>query len=451
MAMAWVAWLGVTGTADGVGGAFVTSKVIAHVEHQPLVMLDVGQRQGIGLGDPALLLADGKMVGTGRLFYLEPGLCGVRLSWRGPDAARADAAVVVSRTLPSVCRIALPAGTTVSARIGEIAPGHRTAWLNQGRNAGLLLGDGMLVNRAGGPVARADVIELYEDQALVRLTRLAPGTEVRTGDRASLWPSPAERRSGLVHAPVLAVESNVAEQRIWLAGGTAEGLLTDRRIEVFRGGSYVATAIIDQPGLALTRASIVEAYTRQPARGGDRAALLDQPVGGGGPVGRVFRIDGNYCLVSAGEDVGIRRGQRLSVVRLGRVVATLTVKTVKATYCGADIHQTPGQLHDDRAPRLWDRVFGRAPQPRSVQELGKIDHVTPDGLFASVTKPGDPAQAEPGTLVSIVRQDRAPAAAIIVHKVSTHRILHAPACWRDQNIPQGAHVLYRQDLPKSDK
>jgi len=428
-------------------GVLVHCKVVDRIGVPAIVVLDAGRERGVSLNDRAVLTADGQMVSTGCVFYLESGRCAVRLAYREQSGAPADAAVVVSRTLPSVCRVALPSGVTVSAEVDAVAPGHRTAWLDQGRTAGLLLGDAMLVVRADRLIARADVIELYEDNALIRLDRLASEASVRPGDRARLWPSPGERRSGRCRLPVLSAETDGAAQHLWMPGGAVEGLQVDRRVEVFRGGAYVATAVIDRTGPAVIRATTVEACVRQPVQAGDRADLLPQAADGAGFVGRIFRVDRGYCLVTAGEDAGIRRGQRFYAVRAGRVLATLTVKTVKESYCGADAQPTSDDA--DARPRRWDQVLRRPPESESVLRLGKIDRLTPDGTFALMANLAGVGLPECGTLVSIVRQNRPVAAGMIVCKTPSRSILHIPACWRDQPVSTGAHVVHAQDASKS--
>ncbi len=444
-ALGWVACLGMIGQPPAWAGVLVRCKVVERIGAPAIVVLDAGRQKGVSVNDRAVLTADGHMVSAGRVFYLESGRCAVRLAYREQSGMPADAAVIVSRTLPSVCRVALPSGVTVSAQVEAVAPGHRTAWLDQGRIAGLLLGDAMLVVRADRLIARADVIELYEDNALIRMDRLASEASVRLGDRAHLWPSPSERRTGRRRLPVLAVQSDGAAQHIWMPAGAPEELRVDRRIEVFRGGAYVATALVDQTGPAFTRATTVEACVRQPVQAGDRAELLPQ-TGQADPVGRIFRVDRNYCLVSAGEDAGIRRDQRLYAVRAGRVLATLTVKTVKESYCGADAQPTSD---DARArPRRWDQVLSRPPEPRPVLRLGQIERLTPDGTFAAMANQTGVDLPECGTLVSIMQQDQTVAAGMIVHATSSRSILHIPACWRNQPVSTGAHVVHAQDASK---
>lgn len=435
--------------ALGVGGIFAECKIVDHLADRPVVMLDAGRAQGIELGDQSVLITDGRMVAVGRVFYLEPSLCAVRMGWRSPAAAQAQTAVVVSQTLPNSCRVVLPTGTTISSHVDQVAPGHRTAWLDQGRNAGLLLGDHLLVDQAGVPVALADVVEVYEDQALVRVQGFSSDVPVRRGDRASLWPNPGEVRAGLGRLPVIGVASRGTGQVIWLPGGVAQGLLRDRSVEAFRAGAYLGTAVIDEPGLVLTRATTVEVYARRPIEAGDRVAV--RLMGGGAePSGRVFRIDGSYCLVSMGEDVGIRRRRQLHVARAGNVVAKLVVKTVKETYCGAEIVASGGSSGGASAIQLWDQVVSDPPDVHSVNLVGKITEVTPDGGFASV---GGAISGEigKGTLVSISWRHKTIGAALIIHKVRSGIILHLPLCWRGQDVPVGAGVFYSRDTSKSDE
>ncbi len=439
VAVACTVCLATAAPALGAEGVFAACEVIESLPNRPIVMIRAGRTQGLAIDDRAVLLAGGKMTASGRVFYLEPALSAVRLAGRGSPAAGLDRAIVVSKTMPQVCRVALPRGTTISALMDDVAPGHRSGWLDHGRRAGFLLGDCLMIRRSGTPIARARVVEVYEDQALVTLRRVAPGRSVRPGDHARLWPSPAQQRSGQARLPLLMVEPAGTEQHLWLPGGPEEGLVLDCRVEVLRGGGYVTTAVVDRPGADLTRATTVEAYTREAARVGDDAVLLPR-ADGTSFSGRIFRIERDYCLVSAGEDVGIRRGQALHVVRQGRSAAKLTVETVKETYCGATIDVRPAKA--DLGPRLWDQILPRPPEPQAVQRIGKVVGLGPEGRFATVSELGRTVQCEPGTLVSVVRTGHSRAAALIVHKSGSSLILYTPPCWRGGPVAVGSEVFY---------
>ncbi len=73
--------------ALGVGGIFAKCRIVDRLADRPVVILDAGRAQGIELGDQSVLIADGRMVAVGRVFYLEPALCAVRMGWRSPAAA----------------------------------------------------------------------------------------------------------------------------------------------------------------------------------------------------------------------------------------------------------------------------------------------------------------------------------------------------------------------------
>ena len=97
-----------------VGGVFAQCKILDRLENRSIAILDAGRNQGLELRDPAVLLSDGRLSATGHVFYLEPGLCAVRLGWQDPTADAANAGVVVSQALANVCRIALPPRTTIT-------------------------------------------------------------------------------------------------------------------------------------------------------------------------------------------------------------------------------------------------------------------------------------------------------------------------------------------------
>jgi hypothetical protein len=431
-------------------GIYASCKVIGRIPDRPLVILDAGRDQGVSLDDPAVLLADGQIAAAGRVFYLESNRCSVRLNEQGAGDRQANVAVVVPRSLPGVCRVALPPDTTIWADVDEVTPGHRTAWVNHGRDTGLRLGDRLLITRSRVAIARGDVIDVLQDSALIRFQTVAAGSFVRRGDKVRLWPSPAEGREGCLRVPVMTVEQEGPHQCIWLPGGTADGLVPDRQIEFFRGDTYVATATIDQAGESAARAVTMDACARQAVQAGDTAVLmidssLDQPRF----AGRVFRIEGDYCLLSIGEDTGVRRGQVLYVVRDRQVVATVKIKTIKQGYCGAELERS--ESNAARKPQLWDQVLSSRPQQRLVQGLGHVTQLTDDGQFATVALPGEVKNAESGTIVSIIKNADTVGAAIIIHKSPTSMILHVPACWREAGVSLGANVRYVHDVATSEE
>lgn len=434
--MVLAACLGSNARVLGVGGLFAPCKVLGWVDGEPVAMLDAGRTQGVSLDDRAVLVIDDEIVVEGRVFVLEPDRCAVEVSGRSLNRRQARTAVVVSRMLPGACRIALPAGTTILAHIDRVAPGRRTGWLDEGRTSGLVLGDSLLVETPRGIIANVEVIEVYARQALVRLTPLKPKTVVRPGDLARLWPSPAERRSGQVELPIVAVTPHENEQYVWLPADVDGGVRMDRHIEIRRNGTYMATAIVDRLGTPLSRATTIEAYVRKAVRVGDQALLLIEP-GSEGPIGRIFRIDRDYVLISAGEDLGIARGQKLFVVRDQAVIATAIVRTVKATYAGATIQGRPTS-----APQLWDAVYNQAPRVRSVQRIGQVDVVAPGGRFAITTISNATQALPPGTLVTVTGRTQDRSAAIVIHNTSKANVLYMPSCWRREEWTVESAVFY---------
>lgn len=430
----------------GLGGIFTNGKVVEHFSDNNLVILDAGRNQGVSLGDSAVLLSDSEIAGTGTVFYLEAGRCGVRVNEDDARSLKAAAAVVVSRSLPAVCRVALPPGVTVWADVDEIAPGHRTAWLRQGRHAGLRLNDGLWISRSDGPIAKATVIDLLDDAALIEFVPMAPGWTVRPGDRARLWPSPSERREGRIALPVLRVESQGAAQHVWFTGGAADGLTIDRMVELLRNGVYVATAIVDQPGGPMTRATTIEAYIREPVQKGDEAVLMGLAGEGEALAGRIFRIEGNYCLVSIGENSGVRRDQPLYVVRDRQIVATLKVKAIKEGYCGAE-----AQRPSTGVPRLWDQVLSQPPDHRVDEAVGKIARLSSDAQFAMVQATAKIVNAESGTILQIAQDSGPLGAGIVVHKDRSRIVLYIPPCWHNLPISSGAQAIHFREVALPEK
>ncbi len=455
--LAFASCLATTWPVFGVGAMVVDCRVIGHIPGRPLVMLEAGRNQGVNLGDLAVLPSGGSVLRSGEIFYIEAQRCAVRLGGTGdansqsetagpvssaPSSGPVESAVVVSRLLPSVCRVALPPSATVWADLEDLAPGHRTVWLSRGRDVGFRTGDPLLIWRGPLVVGRGYVMEAMEANALIRFQPVTSNVSIRRGDRAGLSPAPAEKREGILSLPVLMVEPEGSAQAIWLSGGTADGVFPDHAIEVFRGETYVATATVDLAGESVARAVTVEACTREPVKAGDRAVLVHSDSDSTRIAGRVFRIEKDYCLISVGEDTGVRRDQQLHVVRQREVVGSVKVKTIKQGYCGAEIQSGSG----GQKLTLWDQVLSYRPTQRAVQELGQISTLSGDGLFASVRRPAESRGIETGTLVTLVRQGEPLGAASIVHCSPSLIVLHMPGCWRIQEIPVGVSVMYSHDL-----
>ncbi len=433
--------------SQAVEGLFVAARAARTLPDRPVVVLDAGRTSDIALHDKAAVIHADRLVGVGRVFLTEPNRSAVRLAWAGGAVAPGDRVLVLHEGLPAVCRVALPEGASIMTTLDRLSAGHRTAWLSHGRDAGLILGDSLLVRRSDRTLALTEVIEVTKRQALVRVHTLSADVAVRRGDRAVLWPSPAEQRSGECSMPVSTVTASGEEQRLWLPGGPSQGLTMDRRIEVFRKGEFIATALVDAPGQTLSRATTVEAYTREPVKPGDEAVLLSAPPGPG-HVGRIFLIDKDYYLISVGEDMGIRRGQKLLACRDGQVVSRLVVQTVKQSYCGArrDTSEAAGA---GRA-KAWDEIRLTAPRPRTRSTVGLVERAILSGRFITGTLARPTDLARPGTLVRIGREGERPCAALVLHKSSSAIVLYVPSCWAGRDRRPGDPIVCTRAETNSD-
>lgn len=427
-------------------GLFVEARVAQALPDRPVIVLNAGRNNEIALNHTAVVIRSDRLIGAGRVFLTEPNRSAVRLAWLSENAAAGDLVLVLQAGLPAVCRVALPEGTTLITAIDRLAPGHRTAWLTHGRQAGIVLGDSFLVKQADQTVGLAEVIETYPRQVLVRVNSFSPSASVRQGDPAVLWPSPHEQRTGRVSVPVLTVTASGKDQHVWLPGGPGQGLKLDRRVEILRNGRFVATALVDRPAPTFTRATTVEAYTREPVKPGDKAVLLSDPPGPG-HIGRVFLVDKDYYLISVGEDVGIRRGQKLLALRDGELICRLVVQTVKQSYSGAT--RDPDRAPSTR-PKPWDEVWGTDPPDRQQRLIGRVNEVILSGRFATARSSQGTELVEPGTLVRVGGRGTQPTAAMAIHKSHSSMILHIPTCWTARQIRAGEEIYCTPPATNSD-
>jgi len=436
--------------ADPPAEGLIALQAIDSAAAQGLVRLSGGRLAGVRLGQPAWVIAEGRVIADGRIRLVTDDTAVLRLqSGRVVDGA---VVVVMPADLPARRRDLLPEEVTIRARLTRVAPGRGTAWIDAGTEAGLTAGDRVLIRRNGIPIAVGEVALAEPELALVSLEPVVSNALSEAGDDVELWPAPALRRQGRVDSTVLAVEPGPDGERLTLVGNAADGLVPGRQADLFRGGRYLAMAVVTAAHGPLSRAQIL-GYARADAPAEGDTALL-RAVGGqaGGPLkAPIFRIEGDYCLVAAGENDGVRVGEVFHVRRADpseptvlHDVAELTVRTVKVDYCGVDI-------------RMLDHAAAPLRECEPAERLSRQEDAwAPAGIIESVDPATRTAKAavDPGRDLRAGQPVRwvpeaaaagrsAAGAAIVLTRAGDDLILAIPPGWGD---PAAAR-LARVDAP----
>lgn len=414
-----------------------------------LVRLSGGRAAGVRLGQPAWVIADGRAVAAGRVQMVTDDTA--VLSLRSGRVADGSLVVVMPVDLPARRRDFLPDGVTIRGRMTRVAPGRGSGWMDVGAEAGLARGDRVLIRRNGIPIARGEVVLLEPELALVSLEPVVSNALSEAGDDVELWPAPALRRRGRIDSAVLAVEPGADGEQLTVVGSAADGLVPGRQVDLFRGGRYVAMAVVTGGHGPLSLAAVLSYARAEAPAEGDTAVLRAVGEQAGGPLkAPVFRIEGDYCLLAAGENDGVRVGERFRVRRADpaeptvfRDVAELTVRTVKVDYCGVDVRILDEAAGPLRECELAERGDEEDPWPPA----GIIESVDPaTGTAVAAVDPGRDLRA--GHVVRWVPDasaaPRAPAgAALVLARDGDGLILAIPPGWGD---PAAAR-LARIDAP----
>lgn len=455
------------GSSHGTESVVVKTTVSEHSAEHEIFGFPVGRKAGIEVGDPVLLLGDAQSIVGGSVFMVTDDACAVRIeeSVRSISVGR-SAAIVRRSTLRTLCD-RLPPGVTLRGNVSAVAPGRGTAWLDLGRNSGLRLGNEVLIWRrdvptATGsidiPIARGSVVLLDGDVALVSLQPIVSNALTGLGDSAELWPVPAHRRWHQLDSAVLQVElgsQKSPEPLVTIVGGTVDGLTEGRSVELFRGDQYVGVAVIVETGPILSQARVVQAMSAETPAEGDRVLVRSPTSPASGPPSStplsaaLFRLEEDYGLLAAGENEGVRTGEKFIVYRRDpkdpatcRAVAELTVVTVKIDYAGTTIRP----LTDDTpAIQPWDRAERQDPHIVSWRVIGIVDQVHPD-LRAALVSLDPRCRLPAGRVIRWVAETgNQTGAGIIVERTSDTTLIYVPPAWGHVNELLRARI--EADIP----
>jgi hypothetical protein len=361
-----VAMLGMTmvaaqGVAAPATEAFIEARITGVDDARRVVSFEADPAIDLHPGDRFWIIDAERSVIPGLVFLTADGVGAGKLypSDRTVDrvAIRSQSMRVLPQRSLQALRPKLPRGVTVRGQVTAVPPGHQTAWLDLGSDSGLTIGDSVIVERKGIPLARGEVVVCDSTTSLVSLERLVGNAVCDVGDRVELWPEPWQRKWGRLNSPVVDVRSSPEGRMVLLTGTAGDGLVGGKLVDLFRGWTYLGLArLIDVHG-PFSRA-LLEGYAEcgEPTSGDRaiaRAAVSDQPV----PLtAAVFRVERDYCLITAGEGDHVKKGERFVVRRPDPAypgalydVAELTVETVKIDHSGATIrHLVPDEppVHD---------------------------------------------------------------------------------------------------------
>jgi len=378
-----------------------------------IAIFDANNQAGHALDDEIGIAAGGSFC-VGRVFVHDEGHFGVKIAPDQPLPEAGNTAVRVPRDMGTLIRSWLPAGCTLSARIDSKSPSGATAWLDCGSLDGFRTGDRLLVLRNGIPIGRATIAEVRDKTSIASVVPLVSNAACSVGDLVALWPGPSDLDGGRLETKVLFARPMTGSDRIEVGfpAEVRDGAAVGQHWEVTRGGEYVdcVELVATRGRFAIGLQSI--AFARSPVQVGDTIRLrpADQVKLGRMPL-RVFRREGDYCLMNGGEDVGLDIGGKLAVVRDGRLIAELEIDTVKMDYCGATRTRSAGGgglLAASRPAggtdiRDWDAVVPLefVANVQELPPLGRVEQVFSEEKWL-IARPGRiGATASAGQLVRI--------------------------------------------------
>jgi len=392
----------------------------------------------VAAGDCVAVLRDGRPVAAGSVVFVGPDRAGMGAEWVDPTAsgpAAGDTALVLGQRMLRPRRDLLPRGVTMRDEIAALNPGGAFAWIGIGRAVGVETGDRWLVRRHPVPIARAETVLVDEQTALLALTPLVRDLRPTAGDRVALCPSPYERSTRQDVATVLSVASREDRQVLILGTALSRRFHPRDRVELFRDDAYVGHAAVTRADRLLVEAETVAGLLREPIAVGDRAVRrpdrgrTDTP-----PTARVLRIEGDVCLLTAGERDGIRRGETWQ--RSSGDGMLMTVENVQEEHCRVRLVRPipPGVS----PPVLWEEVTLGQPDASVSRVVGRLPADMPVSWLAAVPLVSGHAEIGPG---AVVRCDsRPPAGALVIHVQDNAAVLYCPQAWRDGPV-SGAEVI----------
>ncbi|MCZ6816707.1 MAG: hypothetical protein O7F76_08390 [Planctomycetota bacterium] len=373
----------------------------------------------------------------GRVEGVSDAQLSARVGGSGDLPVSNSLAAIVPRDTASRYRERLPAETTLWGRVDRISPGGKTVWIEGGGDDGFRSGDRVLVVRAGIPIARLELKQIYSRAALAACLPLASNAAIAEGDGAMLWPSPSDRLANRLQSHVLRVQPTRGGDEIWICGERRDGLALGEEWEIRREGRYVALAEVRRFAGHFAIASPLSAFSALRAEPGDVALRrLESDIFSGRVPLRVFRVEDRYCLLNAGERDGIEVGMPLAF-ESGPKARELRVDTVKVDYCGASLTESAATSRP-RPIRQWESVFPLR-LPETDRMRGVVASVNSEEGVVTMDGQEGRSGLNPGDLVRI--SSAPPAAGLVVYGDEHGCILFVPDCWGLRRVRVGCDIV----------
>lgn len=422
---------------------------------QPVVALDRGSQGGVTTHDLVFAQASARQIRRGNVIVASAKSSAAQLAGSEPLAANAQAVVLKVDTLGSLCRF-MPPEATIRGHIARLPPGRTTAWVDIGRLAGLQLNDTLLVRRRTMmdnrpvliPIARGKVQLLEDHTSLMELEPLVGNAVTEMDDSVELWPAPGQARLGRVNTSVLTIKRDAEGDILTIAGSQEDGFIEARMLDLWRGTQFIGVAAVSEPStLPRTFARTIKVASPDTPREGD-IAVLRAPAGPPAQplIAPIFRIEGNYCLIAAGEVDGVQKGEKLRVFRTQpdsdefTPAYEITIEKVEISYAGGyarELDATAEKL------RVWEMAEREKPPWPRWTHAGIVSSVdaTARVIFADI----DPkCGIKPGELLELAPGPESPiAAAVVLWRTSDRCIATLPDGWGDVATLEKAQVLMR--------
>lgn len=319
-----------------------------------------------------------------------------------PDLLRADAGALppqedavrgwlVRRDLVAELLTEWPDEGALEAELDTAGPGARSAWVRAGSDWGIRVGESWWRRVGGQPVARYDVRWVGPGVCFCAMTPLASAVPLRQGQRVALWPTPGERRDGRATTAVAFIESRGHEPLVWVAAPLGAACPTETHLDFFHEDRYVGYGVVERRDDRFWYANLVarrrgdEFASFAPPVGelsvGDRVVVRTQAdIDAGRLVMRVFELTPAGALLNAGENDGLRAGQRLTLYRAGSAAGTADVRRTQRSY--AEIVAVAGDGGPPLELRVDDELRLTAP-PAGWRCVGALDEVRGGDLFTA--------------------------------------------------------------------
>jgi hypothetical protein len=393
----------------------------------------------LAVGQVVIVHAEGSPLASAHVVRVEGASALVAFDWVGVLPAGGFEAAVLPASPGRYARPRLPAACFLHCRVGRVAADGATCHVAATEHDGFEVGDRLLVERHGLPIARLILRAFDGTGASAEVVHLVANAAPGAGDTARLEQNPRRRAAGRLRSRVLRVEGK-GDQTVWFPASSADGAAVGDRWTVRDGGSYIGVVQVQEFRGPFAVGQALAGFCRRPIRVGDDVMRRDpRDVRAGRLPFQIFRIEGDYALVNAGEEDRVERDQRLLAVRDGRTLATLIVTTVKVDFCGAKLEPTASAPSSDDRLLIGDDVY-LAPPPPPRRAIGTIEWVEDAGRVASVAL-RDGASLRVGEVVAVESGNVTESAGLVTASGRDHATLYLPEAARGGEVVAGAEVF----------